>query len=153
MKRSVTCKEPSLKCQPNTRVRSQFYSEDSSLRHDWKNFRRWFESPEFSHYDRNSHCMMENMGYDLTKRSGLNVDKEIRTLLRSFVLKGKAPDTTTRFEEDWAMCPPSIIRFWIWRIIISRSLVGHVIVGVRCQCWCYLWKSFNKYGFNELSGR
>jgi len=50
--------------------------------------------------------MMENIGYDLTKRSGLNVDKEIRTLLRSFVLKGKAPDTTTRFEEDWAMCPP-----------------------------------------------
>jgi len=50
------------------------------------------ESPQFSHYWRNSHRMIENMGYDLTKRSSLKFNKGRRTLLRSFVPKGKAPD-------------------------------------------------------------
>ena len=36
--------------------------------------------------------MMEKMGYDLTKRSGLNFSKGRRTLIRSFVPKEKAPD-------------------------------------------------------------
>ena len=36
--------------------------------------------------------MMENMGYDLTSGPGLNFAKGRRTLLRSFVPKGKAPD-------------------------------------------------------------
>ena len=36
--------------------------------------------------------MMENMGYDLTNGPGLNFDKGRRTLLRSFILKGKIPD-------------------------------------------------------------
>ena len=35
---------------------------------------------------------MENMGYDLTSGPGLNFSKVRRTLLRSFVPKGKAPD-------------------------------------------------------------
>ena len=45
----------------------------------------------------------EEYGYDLTKRSGLNFGKERRTLLQSFVPKGKAPDY---YHKDWAMCPP-----------------------------------------------
>ena len=36
--------------------------------------------------------MMERMGYDLTNGPGLNFDKGRRTLLRSFVPKGKTPD-------------------------------------------------------------
>jgi len=36
--------------------------------------------------------MMENMGYDLTNGRGLNFDKGRRTLLQSFVPKGKTPD-------------------------------------------------------------
>jgi len=36
--------------------------------------------------------MMENMGYDLTSGPGLNLGKGRRTLLQSFVPKGKAPD-------------------------------------------------------------
>ena len=35
---------------------------------------------------------MKCMGYDLTNRPGLNFGKGRRTLLRSFVPKGKAPD-------------------------------------------------------------
>ena len=36
--------------------------------------------------------MMERMGYDFTKESGLNFDKGKRALLRSFVPKAKNPD-------------------------------------------------------------
>ena len=36
--------------------------------------------------------MMENMRYDLTNGPGLNFGKGRRTLLRSFVPKGKTPD-------------------------------------------------------------
>jgi len=36
--------------------------------------------------------MMERMGYDLTKGSGLNFSKGKRALLCSFILKGKDPD-------------------------------------------------------------
>ena len=36
--------------------------------------------------------MMERMGYNLTKGSGLNFDKGKRALLCSFVPKGKDPD-------------------------------------------------------------
>jgi len=36
--------------------------------------------------------MMERMGYDFTKESGLNFGKEKRALLCSFVSKGKDPD-------------------------------------------------------------
>jgi len=50
------------------------------------------EYPQFSHYEPNVFKMMENMGYDLTNGPGLNFDKGRRTLLRSFVPKGKAPD-------------------------------------------------------------
>jgi len=49
------------------------------------------ESPQFSHYGPNARCIMAKMGYDLTKGSGLNFGKRRRTLLRSFVPKGKAP--------------------------------------------------------------
>jgi len=50
------------------------------------------ELPQFSHYKSNILRMMENIRYDLTSSLGLNFDKGRRTLLRSFVLKGKAPD-------------------------------------------------------------
>jgi len=36
--------------------------------------------------------MMENIGYDLMKKSDLNFGKGRRTLLQSFIPKGKAPD-------------------------------------------------------------
>jgi len=36
--------------------------------------------------------MIEKMGYNLTKRSGLNFSKGRRTLIRSFVPNEKAPD-------------------------------------------------------------
>ena len=36
--------------------------------------------------------MMERIGYDLTKGSGLNFGKGKRALLHSFVPKGKSPD-------------------------------------------------------------
>jgi len=50
------------------------------------------ESPQFTHYEPNILRMMESMGYDLTNGYGLNFGKGRRTLLRSFVLKGKTPD-------------------------------------------------------------
>ena len=50
------------------------------------------ELPQFSHYKINVLRMMKNMGYDLSSGPGLNFSKERRTLLRSFVPKGKAPD-------------------------------------------------------------
>jgi len=50
------------------------------------------EPPQFSHYEPNALRMMENTGYDLTSGPGLNFGKGKRTLLRSFVPKGKAPD-------------------------------------------------------------
>jgi len=50
------------------------------------------EPPIFSHYEPNVLRMMENMGYDLIKKSGLNFGKGRRTLFRSFVPKGKAPN-------------------------------------------------------------
>ena len=50
------------------------------------------ESPQFSHYEPNILRMMENMRYDLTNGPGLNIGKGRRTLLRSFVSKGKVRD-------------------------------------------------------------
>jgi len=50
------------------------------------------EPPQFSHYEPNVLKMKKNMGYDLISGPGLNFGKGKRILLRSFVLKGKAPD-------------------------------------------------------------
>jgi len=50
------------------------------------------EPPQFAHYELNVLKMMENMGYDLMNGPGLNFGKRRRTLLRSFVPKGKTPD-------------------------------------------------------------
>ena len=50
------------------------------------------ESPQFGHYEPKALRMMKRMGYDLTSRPGLNFGKGRRTLLRSFVPEGKAPD-------------------------------------------------------------
>jgi len=50
------------------------------------------ESSQFFHYGQKSRHMMERMGYDFIKKSGLNFGKEKRALLRSFVPKGKDPD-------------------------------------------------------------
>ena len=49
------------------------------------------EPPQFTHYEPNIFRMMEGMGYDLTNDPGWNFGKG-RTLLRSFVPKGKTPD-------------------------------------------------------------
>ena len=83
----------SLKYRPSERVKSRFYfgrietepvacesSEGES------------KSPQFFHYGPRSHHMMERMGYDFTKESGLNFGKGKRALLCSFVPKGKDPD-------------------------------------------------------------
>ena len=50
------------------------------------------ELPQFSHYKPNVLRMIENMRYDLISGPGLNFGKGRRTLLQSFVLKGKTPD-------------------------------------------------------------
>jgi len=50
------------------------------------------ESLQFSHYELNILRMMENMGYNLTRGLGLNFGKGRRTLLRSFIPKGKTPN-------------------------------------------------------------
>jgi len=47
--------------------------------------------------------MMERMGYDFTKKSGLNFDKGKRALLHSFVPKARTPITTIRPERDSVM--------------------------------------------------
>ena len=43
---------------------------------------------------------MERMGYDLTKGSSLNFDKEKRVLLHSFLSKGKDLDYYHKTEDD-----------------------------------------------------
>jgi len=48
--------------------------------------------PQFSYYKPNVFRMMKNMGYNLTSAFCLNSSKGRRTLLRSFIPKGKAPD-------------------------------------------------------------
>ena len=50
------------------------------------------EPPQFGHYEPNTLRMMESMGYDLTNGPGLNFSKGRRTLLRSFMPKGKTSD-------------------------------------------------------------
>ena len=50
------------------------------------------EPPQFSHYGPNACRMIENMGYNLMKRSGLNFGQGRRTLLRFFIPKEKTPD-------------------------------------------------------------
>jgi len=50
------------------------------------------EPPQFAHYEPNVLRMIESMGYDLIHGPGLNFGKGRRTLLRSFVPKGKTPD-------------------------------------------------------------
>jgi len=50
------------------------------------------ESPQFSHYEPRTLRMMRSMGYDLASGPGLNFGKGRRTLLQSFVPKGKTPD-------------------------------------------------------------
>jgi len=50
------------------------------------------ESPQFSLYRPSTYHIMKKMGQNLTKRSDLNFSKERRTLLRSFVQRGKASD-------------------------------------------------------------
>jgi len=57
-------------------------------------------SLQFFHYGQKSRHMMERMGYDFTKESGLTFGKEKRALLRSFVPKGKDLITTTRPEGE-----------------------------------------------------
>jgi len=78
------------------RVESKLITHESSESDD--------ESPQFSHYEPNVLKIMENMGYDLTNGPGLIFDNGRRTLLQSFVSKGKAPDYYHRTRRGWAMC-------------------------------------------------
>ena len=50
------------------------------------------ESSQFYHYGPNTCRMMDNIAYDLTKRSSLNFGQGRRTLLRSYAPKQKASD-------------------------------------------------------------
>jgi len=50
------------------------------------------ETPQFTHYEPNVLRMMQSMGYDLANGLGLNFGKGRRTLLWSFVPKGKTHD-------------------------------------------------------------
>jgi len=50
------------------------------------------EFPRFSHYEPNVLKMMKIMGYNLARGPVLNFSRGRRTLLRSFVLKVKAPN-------------------------------------------------------------
>ena len=50
------------------------------------------ESPQFFDYELNAYHMMEIVGYDLTKRSGLNFGQGRRARLLFFIPKGKGPD-------------------------------------------------------------
>ena len=59
---------------------------------DSRRLKKWDWTSRILHYEPNVLRMMENMGYDLMKKSGLNFGIERRTLLRSFISKGKAPD-------------------------------------------------------------
>jgi len=62
------------------------------------------ESPQFFHYGQKSHHIIERIGYNFTKGSGLNFGRGKQTLLRSFVPKGKDPDLTTiKLEKNWVM--------------------------------------------------
>jgi len=64
----------------------------------WK-LRGWVWVCTIFYYRQKSRHMMERMGYDLTKGSGLHFDKGKRVLFRSFVPKGKDPITIIRPEE------------------------------------------------------
>ena len=64
------------------------------------------EPPQFGHYLPNALRMMESMGYDLTNGLRLNFGKGRRTLLRSFVPKGKPLIIIIRLAGGWAMCQP-----------------------------------------------
>ena len=66
------------------RIKSELMSREESESEN--------EPPQFTHYEPNILRMMESMGYDLTNGPGLNFGKGRRTLLRSFVPKGKTPD-------------------------------------------------------------
>jgi len=47
------------------------------------------EPPQIFHYARSSHHMMRRMGYNLHHENGLNFRRGRRSLLRTFVSKGK----------------------------------------------------------------
>jgi len=108
------------------RIKSELISHEDSESEN--------ESPQFSHYEPNVLRMMESMGYDLTNCPGLNFGKGRRTLLRSFVPKGKTPDYYHRIAGGWAMCQ--------LRSHQSLSLKSHYTIitdrarhlGVRCSC-------------------
>ena len=64
------------------------------------------EHPQFAHYEPNVLRMMESMGYDLANDPVLNFGKGRRTLLWSFVPKGKTPDYYHRTVRVWVICQP-----------------------------------------------
>ena len=108
------------------------------------------ELPQFSHYESNVLRMMKNMGYDLTSGPGLNFSKGRRTLLWSFVPKGKAPDYYHQTRRGLGyVSTPIPLASESERVIILLPLIRHVIMGVRCQCRQHLQRTFSKHGFNK----
>ena len=67
------------------------------------------ESPQFSHYEPSVLRMMKRIWYDLINGPGLNFDKGRRTLLQSFVLKGKTPDYYHRTRRGLGYVSASIL--------------------------------------------
>jgi len=83
---------PSFKCQPSIKIKSQFYLKIRIwTNNSWKFGRQWRISTILSLRAKFT-PMIEKMGYNLTKTSCLNFSKGRRTLFRSFVSRGKAPD-------------------------------------------------------------
>ena len=62
------------------------------------------EPPQFTHYEPNVLRMIESMRYDLANGPGLNFGKGRRTLLRSFVPKGKTPDYLPSNSQGFGLC-------------------------------------------------
>ena len=93
--------------------------------------------------------MMENMGYDLASGPSLNFGKGRRTLLWSFIPKGKAPDyyQQTRMGLGYVSTPiPSAFEF-------EESLYHDHSSGTscesRCQCWRHLQGALGEHGLNK----
>ena len=111
------------------------------------------EPPQFSHYEPNILRMMENMGYDLTSGLGLNFGKGRRTLLRSFVPKGKAPDYYHRTRRGWAMCqlqsyqPLSLKSHYIMTTHQARHCGSQMSVSATSS------KTFRWTWFQQATGR
>jgi len=77
--------------------------------------------------------MMENMGYDITSSPGLNFCKGRRTLLRSFVPKGRAPDYYHRTRKGLGYVSTPILSAYEFEELIHHN------------CWSPRWWQMRNY--------